>query len=383
MLVEDVKNVFGLPAVTHWRPVHNLYFLIVGNLFGKNYLGYHIFNFAIHIAVAFMIFKIFILNDLSAKAAFVGATLYSVHSAHFITLNWISGAATSIGFLFLLVAFYCFLTDRYKLSIFLYLVALLASEAMITGLVIFVTWSIFKAKIKPKSFLVVLGAVSVIFLIIKLFVFTPRATFEVYKIGVSTKTFPVIKYYLSRIFGFTEVSGDLISTSILMAWLLVLFFFLFKVFRKKIIQLHLILSIILTVSGLFPFILIPNTLSPHYMNLSIFGLCFAIASLLKFNKPAVSFLILLIFAIISVVNVHLVGQNHWVIERSKLAKFYLQKIEKDRLPPGSTVTFANTHNSTSQETYFALGSGEALRFWFPEEEYEPCFTWFEKCPTLP
>ena len=34
---QDLKNVFGPPQVTHWRPIHNLYFFVAGNLFSENY----------------------------------------------------------------------------------------------------------------------------------------------------------------------------------------------------------------------------------------------------------------------------------------------------------------------------------------------------------
>jgi hypothetical protein len=34
--LHDIKNVFGAPTVTHWRPIHNLYFFVTGNIFGKS-----------------------------------------------------------------------------------------------------------------------------------------------------------------------------------------------------------------------------------------------------------------------------------------------------------------------------------------------------------
>jgi len=39
-LWQDFKNVFAYPNVSHWRPLHNLYFLVSGNLFGKFYPAY-------------------------------------------------------------------------------------------------------------------------------------------------------------------------------------------------------------------------------------------------------------------------------------------------------------------------------------------------------
>ena len=88
-LWQDIKNAFGPPQVTHWRPIHNLYFLVTGNIFGKNYFGYHILTFLFHIGTGFFIYKTVqkLTNDF--KTALTAGVVYTVHPAHFISLFWI------------------------------------------------------------------------------------------------------------------------------------------------------------------------------------------------------------------------------------------------------------------------------------------------------
>src|SRR3990167_11011414 len=72
-LLTDLKNVFAYPSVSHWRPLHNLYFLISGNLFGRFYPGYHAFALIIHTASAFMISKVLRLLIKNVNVSLLGA----------------------------------------------------------------------------------------------------------------------------------------------------------------------------------------------------------------------------------------------------------------------------------------------------------------------
>src|SRR4030065_2741593 len=71
-LINDLKNTIDPSKATHWRPLHNLYFLISGNLFGKFYPGYHALTLIIHIASAFMIFKVLKLLTKNANVSLLG-----------------------------------------------------------------------------------------------------------------------------------------------------------------------------------------------------------------------------------------------------------------------------------------------------------------------
>lgn len=383
-LWQDIKNVFGPPTVTHWRPIHNLYFFVTGNIFDKNYFGYHLATFLFHIGAAFFVYKTVqkLTNDF--KAALIAGLIYGAHPAHFVSLFWISGGATTIGFFFLISAIYCYLLKKQSASLTLYLLAIFASEAMIVGLPIFACYEfIFRREKLDRLFLTMIGSTSVIFLIIRFALFTSRTTFNVYQLELSTKVLPALKYYLLRIAGFAEVSGDQIVSVVLLSWLTLIALLLIKTFGKKQNVNQLLLSIIIIIIGLFPFILIPQHLSPHYMNISIFGFSMFIGLALKQLKPIISIVFLIIFLVTSVYNVNLTLNNNWIIKRSNLAKTYLKKIEREKLIPRSILIFDNNEISTSKEAYIALGTGEAIKFWFKNKNYKYCFTEFEKCQALP
>src|SRR3972149_10892170 len=85
-LINDLKNTIDPSKATHWRPLHNLYFLISGNLFGKFYTGYHAFTIMLHIVSAFMIFKILRLLTKNTNSALLGAIIYAVLPSHFVSI---------------------------------------------------------------------------------------------------------------------------------------------------------------------------------------------------------------------------------------------------------------------------------------------------------
>jgi len=381
---QDLKNLFGPPTVTHWRPIHNLYFFVTGNVFSKNYLGYHILTFFFHISASFLIYKTVQKLAKNPKVAITAAFIYAVHPAHFVSLFWISGSATMIGFFLLISSFYGYLIGKKGHSLILFILAILASEAMIIGLAIFAGYEfLYKRKKIDKQFLTIIGSTSVIFLIIKFALFTSKTTFDVYQLELSTKVFPAIKYYLLRIAGFAETSGDKIASWILSVWLTFVALLLIKTLNKKQNFNQFILSVAIIIVGLFPFVLIPQHLSPHYMNISIFGFSIMIALALKQLRPVLSLVFLIIFLGIAAYNINLTKSNNWVIERSNLASIYLEQIKEIKPLPESTLVFPNSKLSTSKEAYISLGNGEAIKFWFKNKNYKYCFTAFGKCSALP
>ncbi|OGD86524.1 hypothetical protein A2164_03395 [Candidatus Curtissbacteria bacterium RBG_13_35_7] len=381
-LWQDIKNVFGPPQVTHWRPIHNLFFLITGNIFSKNYFEYHLVTLVFHIGASFLIYKITQKLTGNVRTAIISGFFYGVHPAHFVSLFWISGGATLIGFFFLAASFYNYILEKKILSLILYVLALLTSEAMIVGLAILVCFEVLvKGKKIDKLFLTLIGSISAIFLITRFVFLTSKTTFDAYQIEFSIKTISAVKYYLLRIAGFAEVSGDLTISLILLSWLALIVLLLTKTLNKRKIIHQLIFSIAIIVIGLFPFILIPQHLSPHYMNVSIFGFAIVIGLALKQLGPIISFIFLAIFVGIAIYNIDLTKDNNWVITRSNLAKTYLAKIERDQPVSGSTLIFNDNEISTSDEAYIALGTGEAIDFWFEDKNYSKCFSFNEKCKT--
>ena len=124
-LTENIANIFGKPKVTHWRPIHNLYFAIGGSIFGKNYVGYHLMTLIVHVASGYLIFKTTRKIVASEKAAFVAAIIYLTNPSHFVSIYWISGGATILGFFFFIASFYCYIREKKLLAGTLFALSLL------------------------------------------------------------------------------------------------------------------------------------------------------------------------------------------------------------------------------------------------------------------
>lgn len=375
-LASDIRNVFGPPTVTHWRPLHNLYFLIAGNIFAKNFIGYHLLTFAVVIITVFFVYKISQFLTKNNTAAVVSAIFYLASPSHFVSMFWISGAATLIGFLFLAVSFWSYLSNKKLQSFVFFILAILASEAMIVGIIVFSALIVVNNLGRDFKFLLTLILGSLPFALVKL-IFTSRETFEVYKLEVSTRTVDAVIYYITRILGFSETSQDqLTSFGLLLLWSFIIVSsskFLLKNYKR------LILPSAAIFAGLFPFILIPSHLSAHYMNISIWGLSMILALVFARLRNVSILFIAAIFLAISLINIEKTKGNNWVVTRSNLAKEYIKKIENDNPPTGSTLVFKDSQLSTAQEAYIALGTGEAIKFWFADRNYTTCFSAFEDC----
>ena len=379
-LVHNLINVFGPPSVTHWRPGHNLYFFVIGNLFGKNYFLYHLFGAVIGLAATTFIFLTIDKIIKNKFQALFGSIIYISSSSHFMSLAWISGGATWIGFMFLSASFYSFISRREGIALLLFTAAILTSEAMLVGLILFLAWFIF-IKEKREKFKIISAffLISLLFLLVK-FLLTPKVTYDVYKLSISFSNFTVLKYYILRTLNFGEINGDFIPTFLLVCFYLINAFLFIKHFSYLIRSKIVVIGFLITIAGLFPFILFTNHLSPNYMNISIFGLSLILAGILaRVNIKLASFL-LSVYIISSVITVKLNFADSWVIKRSNIAKSYIKKIERETLPNGSLIVFSNNEISSSSESYLALGTGKAVNFWFPDKNYKTCFTEFENCP---
>mgnify|MGYP001584567993 CR=1 FL=1 len=382
-LIADIIRTFAYPEVTHWRPVHNLYFMLLGNVFEKNYYMYHIVAFIIHFACSFLIFKIVSKIIKSEVLAYFTSLLYIVHPVHLVSLFWISGNATSIAFLFFLLSFYYFLSKKRNFSLIFYLISILASEAMIFTFPIFLIRTYLFDNIKSeKKYFIKLFCITVIFTITKWFL-TPKETFNTYRLEFFKGVFTSIKYYILRVLGFGESSGDFNLSIALIIFYIILFFSFFKTKTTWEKIKKYLMSVVIIISGLFPFILIPNHLSPHYMNISVWGFAFFIVLTLENLKLKNQIIFVGFFVLVSIITVNNLVKNSWVIDRSRIAQEYINQIEKVNVEQGSTIIFNDNDISTSYEAYISLGTGEALNFYFPDKNYKMCFTEFENCQALP
>ncbi len=410
-ILVDIERTFGKPVVTHWRPIHNLYFLITGNLFDRDFQLYHLLTFLIHIFGAFLVYKISLLilknryarpkgrdslifaqNSLhprsedrgffaqNKRGAIASSLFYAINPLHFVALTWISGNSTTIGFTFFVWSFYLYLQKKFSKSFVLFFVSVLASEAMIFTALIFLAWEIVNEKrIKNFVFMSLIGTLSLLITLLQFFVFKTSSVAD-YSIDISMKFFSTIKYYLIATLGFdgglrTGKFSFLLDTWLVLLAMVVLIANVGKKEDRKLLLFFLFVSLV----GLFPFVLIPNHLSPHYMSVSLFGLSMIVG--FAFGRIK-NYLVILLLGYLFVVNFFVVShmyQVSWVTQRATLAKTYIEKIYAENKAPGDTQIFDDNSISSSLNAYYALGMGNAVTFWFADKNYAVCFTAFDNC----
>lgn len=379
----DIARAFGPPTVTHWRPMHNLYFLATGNLFHKNLVAYHIVTFIIHIVSAFLIYKIAYRLHKDLMTSIASGIVYACHPAFFISLFWISGSATTIGFFFFVFSFYLYLVEKRGLWVLLFFLSMLASEAMLVGVFIFIAYR-FCANIQKNkdNFWLKIALGALLFIALRFVFFKSVSLGSDYQLRVGFVTLSTLKYYVLRMFAFPDIPFDLIWILLLIFWACVLVISSRNIAREKFASRVQFYSAII-VFGLFPFIFLPNHLSAHYINISVFGFCLLLGYLLSKTKPVVITSIVVIFGLLSAGSVNGMITNSWVVRRSKIAKEHIRSIERLDPPENSWIVFGDNSISSSYEAYISLGTGKALDFWFGEKNYKSCFRAFEICEIKP
>jgi hypothetical protein len=368
---------------TNWRPAHYLFFLISGSVFGKNYPLYHVLLYSIHLSTSYLIFLAGVKLLKNRTSALVSSVIYAIHPFNFVSLFWISGGATELAFMFFLISFIFWLKHQFRYSLLFYLISLLASESMIVGLIIIYIWEVLNDRVNEKiGDLKIFFVFTFLFAILKFIFLTPKVAYNVYGVSVSLGTVFAFKYYLLRVLGFAEANGDLVISIALCFWIFVLIILFSKKIKEKLQRKNIIFFFVVLIVGMLPFLTIPNHLSAHYMNVSVWALASFVAILLS-GKKVLCYLMLFVFIVVCVFSTKTTEGNNWITARAQLSKEYISRIEKDNLPRGSTLVFGNNNLSSSLDAYYALGGGDGINFWFKNKNYKYCFTEFESCSALP
>lgn len=376
---ENLINVFGKPEVTHFRPIHNLFFMISGMFFEKNYIAYHLIVLLIHVISGFLIFEI-VLKLLKRKSvAFASSFLYLINPSHFVSLNWISGSATVLGFTLFLTCFYLLLNGKKMFSVIFLFLSFLASEAMVTGAVIIILWVLLFEKFeREKKLLLTIIFVTIGFIFLRLSFLTPATTYEAYKTDFSLKILDISRYYILRTIGTGESDNLKVLKIFLAALVLLAALFLTRI-KKKFDKKIIIFSLFVAFFGLFPFVLLPEHLSPNYMNLPIFGFALFLGVILNHIKKTLRFMLILLISIIYFLSISETYKDNWVIKNSIISKTYIEKVESLNLTNGSTLIFHDNYISDSKTAYILLGGGKAIDFWFKNNDFKPCFVFYQTC----
>ncbi|MBI3341918.1 hypothetical protein HY024_02245 [Candidatus Curtissbacteria bacterium] len=388
---QELARVFSYPSVSHFRPLHDLYFFVNGNLFGLNYFFYHLVSFSFLILLTLFVFLSFKHLLKNSRAAFLAAVIFAVSPIHFTALGWISGGALLISFFVYMLGFLMITKNNSGVGLLLCLVSLLASEAMIVGiLILIIYYALFKKNsLKKISLLTLFGTLFVAF---RFLLFTPSATYDSYKIQFGQGNLYAGFYYLTKLLGFSGTGNDLFSSAIIATvsiYLVIkLVTYIYQSFTYKNIWLFfkksenkiLLFSFFIVVFGLLPFIVLPTHLSPHYSLIALYGTCLLWGFVFKHEaKLGLSYLVVILILFASYMNTSLLYRNSWVIDRSIVSQKYIDYLRDANIPDGSTLIFGDGSISSSREAYISLGTGKAIDLFFKGKGYSYCFDGLQTC----
>ncbi len=127
-------------SVEYFRPLVVLSFAIDGFFYGAHAVGYHLTNLGLHATATLLVWAIArrVLGE--GLGAWVTAALFAIHPCHVQAVAWISGRTDVLAAVLYMAAFLLFLESRKRpraapfvgLSLFVFLLALLAKEMAIT-----------------------------------------------------------------------------------------------------------------------------------------------------------------------------------------------------------------------------------------------------------
>lgn len=115
-----------------YRPLQNLCYLIIVQLFGPNVVFFHMLNVGLHLANALLIYVLGQRLGLARTAALFAALLWVVHPIHTEAVTYMSGTADPLAALFMLLGLYIWRPDSWKHQLGVavcFVLALLTKEA--------------------------------------------------------------------------------------------------------------------------------------------------------------------------------------------------------------------------------------------------------------
>jgi hypothetical protein len=117
-LIRDLRNIprffvgyvppMGQEGI--YAPFKTLFHALTYHFFGEQVIGYHVISLLVHGAAVFFVYKIIQVLTRDDRVTFVATLFFALHPVHCESITSITASIDTIGSVFLLVAFYLFIT---------------------------------------------------------------------------------------------------------------------------------------------------------------------------------------------------------------------------------------------------------------------------------
>lgn len=348
---------FLIPAdgVVWYRPLSSqIFFFICQSLFGLNPFPYHLLMLITHLFNIYLVFLFAKEVSKNEKMSLFASFVYGVSSVHFITMAWLSTYSFILGPTFVLLTLLDYLRKKYKKSLLFFILGLLTSEVVIwTVIPLLIITVIYQKSRNVKTIFLklipFLLAISVLILVRN--VLFPVGYVEAYSIIINPlNMFTLFKFYLYRTAGvpmlIKSMPNNLFKIIILSLSAIVILIPLGVTIYKKSRLKMLLLSLIIYISFLSIFLVLPFHYSPHYLTFALIGAALFIGVTVTASSKLIQGIFIVSYFALQLITVKLTYDTHWVIKRAHLAKKLVEE--------------GNLIHPVSSEEYISLGAGMAF-----------------------
>lgn len=383
-LIKLIAPVTNFP----YRPIAiQILSFIAVSIFNLNPLPSHLLLFILHGLNIVLLWTILSKLAFSKFPKFFTVFLYATSSVHFMLLYWWSIVYMLLGTTLMLLNILLFesIEKSYtfsKLSLFflIFFLMLITNEALIIFPLFIIAYSHILQKTQVKKLIIPSFLFSILFALLRLNIAQYPLSGD-YRIGKAAEVFKTGIWYFFRSLNLPEgirmmTKGSYISVFLL---LILIRFLILLIFIKNIKYLTkdsmrlIAFGAVWYLIFAFPFFLLPNHLSPFYLNTALIGFMIALETLIfpikirKINRLSgfLASIVLGMYGLLSFVNVQFLNKTHWVIWRAQLAKFYLEKTIRTfpTLPQGVTIVYKDTKVDPS-EIAVVFSGNKALRLYY-------------------
>ncbi|HUY68717.1 MAG TPA: tetratricopeptide repeat protein, partial [Alphaproteobacteria bacterium] len=158
LLVEGTTGGAHVPG-GFYRPVQDILFFFIYQIFGPSPFGFHLADIALHAANAGLVYVLGVRLKFRPAAAFAGALIWALHPIHTEAVTFISSMADPLCTLLCLVGLLIVLPDaslrRCLYAVPVFLLALLSKEsaAVFPALIVVCLYLVSPARLRPKTYL--------------------------------------------------------------------------------------------------------------------------------------------------------------------------------------------------------------------------------------